>query len=133
MPIETVRVPLSEPQFEIRVVALHKGKDAGPFGYLQAARQHTNEVIGLKLDETAYAESYKAMLFKYKEQLVGTIEGPIDAMLSPPSDHAWQAKPYRECLAAKFPDAVDLTSGFSREGMVRAGRDATLTSIVETV
>jgi hypothetical protein len=133
MPIETVRVPLSDPLFEIRVIALHKGKDAGPFGYLQAARQGTNEAMGLQLDETAAAANYKAMLFKYKAQLVGAIEGPVDALLSPPSDHACQAMPYRESVAAKFPGAVDLTNGFFRDGTKRAGQGAPLDQVAASL
>jgi hypothetical protein len=53
MHIEIVRVPLSDPTFEIRVIALHRGKDAGPFGYLEAARQHTNKALGQRLDQIA--------------------------------------------------------------------------------
>jgi hypothetical protein len=133
MKIETVRVPLSDPLFEIRVIALHKGKDAGPFSYLQAARQCTNEAMGLKLDETAVAAIYKAMLFKYKAQLVGAIEGPIDALLSPPSDHACQGMPYRESVAAKFPGAIDLTNVIFRDGTKRAGHGATLDQVVASL
>lgn len=97
---------------------------------MQSARQHINQAIGMKLDEMAAASTYRAMLFQYKAQLVGAIEGPLDALLSPPSDHPCQAGAYRVALASTFPDATDLTTRFSREGTERAGRDATLEEVV---
>jgi hypothetical protein len=69
MPGQIVQVPLSDPQFKISLVFLHKGKNAGPFSYLQSARQGAHKALGQDLEETAVARTYNATLFKYKQQL----------------------------------------------------------------
>jgi hypothetical protein len=131
MVIEHIEVPVRSPLFNARVVALHRGRDAGPFAYLQAVRQQTHVAMGRQLNETAIARKYEALLFKYTALLAAAIQGPVDALLSPPSDHAWQAQPYREALAMKFPNAVDLTDNLIRQGTARAGQDATLQQVVD--
>jgi len=45
----------------------------------------------------------------YVPAVVRAVDAPVDALVSPPTDHAWQAKPYRQALATKFRQAVDLT------------------------
>ena len=70
------------------------------------------------------------MLPIYKVRLTSAITGQVNALLSPPSDHIWQARPYREALAVKFPDALDLSANFSRHGPERAGQSATFQQIV---
>jgi predicted phosphoribosyltransferase len=133
MPIETVCVPVCDPRFEVRVFALHKGRDAGPFAYLQAARQGTHRVLGKELEQTAAASQYNRNLSRYKANLTAAIEGPLDALLSPPSDHPWQAEPYRKALANRFRNAVDLTGSFSRSGLARAGTGAKLEDVVASL
>jgi hypothetical protein len=133
MLIETVRVPVCAPRFEVCVFALHKGKDAGPFAYLQAARQGTHKPLGIDLEKTAAAIEYKQNLPKYKAMLAAGIHEPLDALLSPPSDHPWQAEPFRKALANRFSGAVDLTDSFSRSGLVRAGRGATLEEVLNSL
>jgi hypothetical protein len=133
MLIETIRVPVCDPRFEVRVFALHKGRDAGPFAYLQAARQGTHRVLGKDLEQMAVAIQYKQNLPRYKANLAAAIDGPLDAFLSPRSDHPWQAEPYREALANRFRNAVDLTDSFSRSGLARAGTGAKLGDVVASL
>ena len=82
---------------------------------------------------TGAASNYKAMRFKYVNLLVCAANGPVDALVSPPSEHAWQAEPYRRALLKKFPNTADLTSCFSRTGAVRAATKATLEEMVASL
>ena len=114
-------------------MALYRGNDSGPFAYLQAARQHTHRAMGMDLEETAAARTYKSKLPLYKQALSDAVGGPVDALLSPPSDHSWQSQPYREALAVRFPNADDLTARFARVGSERAGHDASFEQVMASM
>lgn len=122
---KVVRVPFCDPRFEVRVIAICKGKipDAR-FVYLQNVRNGS----------AAGRREYEAMLCKYtrllSDAVAKAIVDPVDALMSPPSDYAWQAEPYREALLARFPQAADLTGCFSRSGEKKAGYKATLADVV---
>jgi hypothetical protein len=123
-----IRIPQSKPQFDVCVIGLYRSKkDSGPFAYLQNFRHEWLKILGKDREETEKARTYKRKVDpEYVPMLVNAIEGPVDAVLSPPSDHPWQAEPYRMNLADKFPDAADLTERFSRNGSARAAKGATL-------
>ena len=88
---------------------------------MQNFRHEWSKILGKDREETEKARTYKRKVDpEYVPMLVNAIEGPVDAVLSPPSDHPWQAEPYRMNLADKFPDAADLTERFSRKGSARA-------------
>jgi hypothetical protein len=63
----------------------------------------------------------------------GTVVGRAPHSRSPRSDHPWQAEPYREALANRFRNAVDLTDSFSRSGLARAGTGAKLGDVVASL
>ncbi len=123
-----IRIPQSKPQFDVCVIGLYRSKkDSGPFAYLQNFRHEWSKILGKDREETEKARTYKRKVDpEYVPMLVNAIEGPVDAVLSPPSDHPWQAEPYRMNLADKFPDAADLTERFSRKGSARAAKGAIL-------
>jgi len=138
MTVEKFAVPLSTPKYDIRIVSLYKGKDTGPFTWLQDTRQHVFErQFKRPLEEAEFTLSYQRNLWKYVQRLVDGVvdavgtepESTVDAILSPPSDHPDQAIPYREALSKKFPKACDLTENFSRKGADRAQHDATVETI----
>jgi len=73
------------------------------------------------------------MQLKSKGLLVRAVKDRVDVLVSPPSDHAWQPKPYREALLDKFPDAADLTSCFSRTGTMRASTKAAFDEVLASL
>ena len=129
---ETIEVPRKEPKLPVRVIALHKGTYPGPFAYLQGMRSGSLKVLNPDPEKTEAAGAYHRNEQQYFEKLAEAVPGPVDAIVSPPSDLAWQAKPYRDAIAAAHPNAIDLTSAFSRTGDARAGRKPCLTEVFES-
>jgi len=130
MPDELVWVPLIDPRIQLRVIALYKGRDPGPFGYLQGMRSGSLKALNSDPEKTEAAKNYHRNEQKYFENLAHAVPGPLDAILSPPSDFGWQSEPYRKKVGAKYKDALDLTDAFSRTGLARAGKGASLTEVL---
>jgi hypothetical protein len=82
-----------------RVVALLKAGKPGPFAYLQGMRQGTLKAVSADPEKTEIAQAYRRNEQKYCAMLAKAVQGPIDAVLSPPSRMAWQAEPYRRAIA----------------------------------
>jgi hypothetical protein len=114
------------------VIALHKGTHPGPFAYLQGIRSGALKALNPDPEKTEVADAYHRKEHQYSKKLAEAVPGPVDAIVSPPSSLAWQAKPYRDAIAAAHPNALDLTSGFSRTGDARAGRKACLSEVFES-
>lgn len=128
--VEEASIPYQDGWFEIQVVALHKGKDTGPFSYLQGMRQGTLNLISKDPEQTEAARSYHRNKNSYADSLANAIDGPIDAVISPPSDHPEQAEFYRQAIVAKHLVSTDLTPRLSRSGEIRAGHGATLDEVI---
>lgn len=126
MPVnETVTVTGITPEVRANVVALHKGTDAGPYQHFQAARRcvadsqtrpfsETQLECLSKVRESTFAIEHRAMLPRRAALLAAAVSGPVDAILSPPSDFPDQAEPFRRKLSETFVSAVDLTSYLKR-------------------
>ncbi len=130
MPDEVVSVPLCNPILKVRVVALFKGKEAGPFKYLQGTRSGILKLVNSEPEKTEVARAYHRSSQEFFAKLANAVPGPVDAILSPPSDMAWQSEPYRRAIATRFPAAVDLSGAISRGGTARAGKGASLEEIL---
>ncbi|MER8895927.1 hypothetical protein [Mesorhizobium sp. M0676] len=124
-----VGVPVKSPILDVRVIALYKGKEPGPFDYLQGMRSGILRALG-NPEETEVARRYHRREQEFFELLSQKVPGPVTAVLSPPSDFAWQAEPYREAIKRKFPNAIDLTPAMTRPGQFRAGKGATVDQVV---
>lgn len=127
---EVVVIPLNAPRLRVRVVALHKGKEPGPFQYLQGIRQGTLRRINPDPEQTAVARTYHAHKFRFFPALAAKVGGSVDAVLSPPSSLPEQAAPFRRAIAAAHPNAVDLSNQFARTGGARAGEGATTCEVL---
>jgi hypothetical protein len=126
---EKVAVPLNAPKLSVRVVALHKDKDPGPFRYLQGIRQGTLRILNPDPEQTAVALSYHTHKHRFFPALAAKVGGSVDAVLSPPSSLPEQAEPYRKAIAAAHPSAIDLTNRFARIDSARAGEGAKICDV----
>jgi len=127
---EIVCIPLNDPMFRVRVIALYKGREPGPFAYLQGMRTGSLKAVKSDPEETEVACLYHRKERTYFAMLATAIPGPVDAILSPPSGMTWQAEPYRRAIADVYPKAVDLTDAVSRTGEARAGKGASIKEVV---
>lgn len=128
---ETVNVPLQLPVLMVRVIALRKAKDPGPFAYLQGMRQGTLAAVNSNPEDTEVARAYHRNEQRYFTMLADAVPGPIDAVISPPSEMAWQAEPYRAQIIAAHSIAIDLTTAIARTGNSRAGEGASLDDMLD--
>lgn len=126
---EKVVVPLSDPSLSVRVIALHRGKDAGPFSYLQAIRSGYLKAFG-DPEETEVARSYRRNERDYVEALTKAVGENVDAVISPPSRLAWQAAPYRKSILANNAKAIDLTARLPSQKGIYAGEGTTVPKVV---
>jgi hypothetical protein len=133
MPDEIVQIPRSTGKFEVRVIALYRGNDPGPFAYLQGLRTGTLKRVKADPEDTEAAKNYRRNLDDYCTRLAAAIPEPVDAILSPPSDLPWQAEPYRKAITSKHPRAIDLTEALQRSGPARAGRGASLQEVIKSL
>lgn len=131
MPDETTTIPRNDPtgQLSVRVIAIHKGKNAGPFGYLQGMRSGTLKIVKADPEETEVAKAYHRNEKRYYEVLATAVPMEAEAVISPPSRMAWQAEPYRRAILGKNPSATDLTSRLTRTGNTFAGVGATVHAV----
>ena len=131
MPIdEIVNVPVTRPVLKVRVIALRKAKDTGPFAYLQAMRQGTLMAVSSNPEDTEVARAYHRNEQKYFAMLAEAMPRPLDVVISPPSRMAWQAEPYRRAIIAAHPNATDITAAINRTGNSRAGEGASLDDVL---
>lgn len=131
VPDETITIPLYDPnaRLSVRVIALHKSKSAGPFGYLQGTRQGTLKAIKADPEDTEVAKAYHRNEKRYFTMLANAVPTSADAVISPPSRMAWQAEPYREAILTRNSNATDLTSRLTRKGTTFAGEGATVPAV----
>lgn len=127
---EIVEVPLRCPVLKLRVIALRKAVNAGPFSYLQGMRQGTLKAVKSDPEETEIARSYHRNEKFYFDLLAKAVPHPIDAVISPPSRMPGQAEPYRRAIVAASPKAADLTAAISRRGTSYAGEGASLNNVL---
>ncbi len=130
---ETVEVPLPCPHLSVRVIALRKAKDTGPFAYLQGMRQGTLKAMNSNPEDTETARAYHRNERIYFAMLAEAVPGPLDAVISPPSRMAWQAEPYRRAIMSAHSNVTDLTAAVSRIGSARAGEGASLEDILDSL
>lgn len=129
MPREIVTIPLNDPVLTVQVVALYKGKDAGPFAYLQSMRSGVLKTLNTNAEDTETARTYHRREGGYQQMLADALPTDADAVISPPSRMAWQAEPYRQAIRRKNPSAVDLTPRLTRDGNAFAGGRATVAEV----
>lgn len=129
MPREIVTIPLNDPVLTVQVVALYKGKDAGPFAYLQSMRSGVLKTLNTNAEDTETARTYHRREGGYQQMLADALPTDADAVISPPSRMAWQAEPYRQAIRRKNPSAVDLTPRLTRVGNAFAGGRATVAEV----
>lgn len=116
---------------EVRLIALFKGKDPGPFTYLQGMRSGRLKLMNPDPEQTEAALTYHRNEQRYCAMLAKAVPGPVDAILSPPSSLAWQAEPYRRAIAAKHAEATDLSASFLRSGDAKASKSASLEDLLD--
>lgn len=130
LPEDVVMIPLNNPSLAVRVVALFKGKEPGPFAFLQGMRSGVLKVLNPDPEKTEAAMGYRRKEGRYQRMLADKLPANFDAVVSPPSRMAWQAEPYRREICRKNPSAIDLTPQFTRNGNALAGEEATLAQII---
>jgi hypothetical protein len=127
---EAVQVPLGTPKLEVRVIALHKGKEPGPFAYLQGMKSGLLTRVNRDPEKTQCAINYHKSEQFHFGMLANAVPCSSDAIVSPPSNRAWLIEPYRNAIAAVHQDAIDLTDAFSRQGDGRGGKGAPLNELL---
>ena len=138
---ETVTVNGVTPELRVTVVALHKGRDAGPYQHFQSARRCVADSLSrpfseaqlacLKaVEEGTSAIEHRAMLPRRAAVLAKAVSGPFDAVLSPPSDFPEQADPFRKKMLETFGNAIDLTPFMKRDDDAKkAASDASIDEV----
>jgi len=103
--------------------------------YLQSIRTRVLAEISPTGDpnNTAVARTYFALVPLHSRNLAGEIEGPISALVSPPTRRPQLIHPYMAAMKLRFPASVDLTNRFSRSGPMLSGEDATLTDVIASL
>jgi hypothetical protein len=131
VPDETITIPLNDPDahISVRVVALHKGKGAGPFDYFQSMRSGLLKRLSADPEDTETARAYHRNKERYFAMLANAVPTDADAVISPPSRMPWQAEPYRQAILSKNPKAADLTPQVTRTGKTFAGEGATIEAV----
>jgi hypothetical protein len=114
---EEVVIPLKTPQMQVRVIALHKGKEPGPFQYLQGIRQGTLRAISVNPETTQVARSYHANKQQYFPLLANKVTGTVDAILSPRAVYRSNLSP-----TAKQSQNCTQTQLISRVGLIGLGK-----------
>lgn len=127
---EKVGIPLDDPSLSVRVMALYRGPDAGPFAYLQGMRSGRLKLIFAEPEDSERAQSYHRNKERYFGELANAVGDEIDAVVSPPSRSPWQADPYREAIIAKQSQVIDLTSRFEGTKTALASEGADTEDIV---
>ncbi len=126
MPTVEIDVPTPGNPTQVALTYLDKG-GTSDVAYLQRVRSMA-AVSGPLLAEAE--RRYRAMLPMWTRRLAAEIDGPISAILSPPSSRPELVRPYRDELLRKFPTAPDLTDRFQRTGTLRAGEGATVEQLI---
>jgi len=126
---EVVMIPLDNPSLRVRVVVLFKGKEPGPFAFLQGMRSGVLMRLNPDPEKTEVAKGYRRKEKCYQKMLADKVPADFDAVVSPPSRMAWQAEPYRQVLCHKNPSAIDLTPQLTSTGKSFAGENATVNQI----
>jgi len=127
---EEFGIPRDDPRFEVLAIAIRKASSSGQFFYLQDVRMGISKARKKDPHASILAKQYVQNLPSYVSALVHSIEGPVDAVISPCSDHSGQAKPYRSGLCEKFPAAIDLTDRLTRINGKRSSDQPTLDEAV---
>jgi hypothetical protein len=130
---DEIIIPLNSPNARqtVRVIALHKGKDGGPFAYLQGTRSGLLKAIKADPEETEAARAYHRNKTHYVEMLATAMPMEADAVISPPSRMPWQAEPYKQAILERNPRATDLTPQLTRTGNAFSGEGATVEAVAD--
>lgn len=137
MPSQLISIPVDTPQLSANLIYLCKfigTQNCGGLMYLQGIRSGvlTSLAKSSGLDNaeaTAVAMTYRSMLSTFTIRLTSDIQGPVMAIVSPPSRFPFHAEPYRTTILAKFNDAIDLTDRFYRSDDKYSGNDASFDDI----
>lgn len=70
---------------------------------------------------TFTAKQYQKAEPALAAELANTLDGPFQAMFSPPTRRPQLLEPYRQAFTARFPDVSDITSRFRRRDELLAG------------
>lgn len=129
MPHTEIDLPLPGSKLRTKLTYLdHRG--TSDIGYLQRIRSmanlHEERLLNME-------QRYKAGLVVWPHKLAAQVDGPVTAIVSPPSSRPELIKPYRDELLAKFQSAIDLTERFRRPDAVSAGEGASGTDLLNAI
>lgn len=125
-PDDPMMIPLNDPSVQVRVITLFRGREAGPFAFLQGMRSGLLHRLSSDPETTETAKAYRRNERRYQKMLADEIPSDYDAIISPPSRMSWQADPYRQAICQANPSAIDLTPQLTRTGNAFAGENATV-------
>ncbi|MGO9362373.1 MAG: hypothetical protein ACLP02_02790 [Rhodomicrobium sp.] len=129
MPFENIELPAGPTTIPATLFYLTKD-GASDIGYLQRVRSMKNVKGELLRD---MEERYTQMTRTWSHQLASHIEGPVEAVVSPPSSRPYLAEPYRNAIRNKFAAAVDLTPRLTRSCEYFSGEGATFDAMMQAV
>lgn len=76
-------IPLNDPKLQVRVIALFKGKEPGPFVFLQSMRSGLLKRFHSDPERTEAAIAYRRNENRYQEMLAQKVPPNFDAVISP--------------------------------------------------